>query len=98
MNELTIEKNDLSVVSDFKPAGDQPTAISELVEGLKKGERNQVLLGATGTGKTFTMAKIIEATQRPALILAPNKTLAGQLFGEFQKFFRVTPCICGNYP
>ena len=87
MNELTIEKNDLSVVSDFKPAGDQPTAISELVEGLKKGERNQVLLGATGTGKTFTMAKIIEATQRPALILAPNKTLAGQLFGEFQKFF-----------
>jgi len=87
MNELTIEKNDLSVVSDFKPAGDQPTAIFELVEGLKKGEKNQVLLGATGTGKTFTMAKIIEATQRPALILAPNKTLAGQLFGEFQKFF-----------
>ena len=70
MNDLTIEKNDLSVVSDFKPAGDQPTAIFELVEGLKKGEKNQVLLGATGTGKTFTMAKIIEATQRPALILS----------------------------
>ena len=87
MNELTIEKNDLNVVSDFKPAGDQPNAIVELVEGLNKGEKNQVLLGATGTGKTFTMAKIIEATQRPALILAPNKTLAGQLFGEFQKFF-----------
>ncbi len=87
MNELTIEKSDLSVVSDFKPAGDQPTAIVELVKGLNKGEKNQVLLGATGTGKTFTMAKIIEATQRPALILAPNKTLAGQLFGEFQKFF-----------
>ena len=58
MNELTIEKNDLSVVSDFKPAGDQPTAISELVEGLKKGERNQVLLGATGTGKTFTISGV----------------------------------------
>ena len=87
MNELTIEKNNLHVVSEFKPAGDQPTAIDELVTGLGKGEKNQVLLGATGTGKTFTMAKIIEATQRPALILAPNKTLAGQLFGEFQKFF-----------
>ena len=87
MNKLTIEKNSLHVVSEFKPAGDQPTAIDELVEGLVKGEKNQVLLGATGTGKTFTMAKIIEATQRPALILAPNKTLAGQLFGEFQKFF-----------
>ena len=87
MNELIIEKNELRVVSEFKPAGDQPTAIDELVEGLCKGEKNQVLLGATGTGKTFTMAKIIESTQRPALILAPNKTLAGQLFGEFQKFF-----------
>ena len=88
MSELIIENNDLNVVSDFSPAGDQPAAIDELVGGLKKGEKNQVLLGATGTGKTFTMAKIIEATQRPALILAPNKTLAGQLFGEFQKFFK----------
>ena len=82
----TLEKN-LKVVADFDPAGDQPTAIDELVEGLEKSEKNQVLLGATGTGKTFTMAKIIERTQRPALILAPNKTLAGQLFGEFQNFF-----------
>ena len=71
----------------FEPAGDQPTAIAELVAGLEGGERNQVLLGATGTGKTFTMAKIIEATQRPAIILAPNKTLAAQLYGEFRGFF-----------
>ena len=64
MNKMTIENNDLHVVSEFNPAGDQPAAIEELVGGLSKGERNQVLLGATGTGKTFTMAKIIEATQR----------------------------------
>jgi len=73
--------------ADFQPAGDQPTAIAELVEGLLAGERNQVLLGATGTGKTFTAAKVIEATQRPAIILAPNKTLAAQLYGEFKGFF-----------
>ena len=71
----------------FQPAGDQPTAIAELAEGIRAGERNQVLLGATGTGKTFTMAKIIEQTQRPAIILAPNKTLAAQLYGEFKGFF-----------
>ena len=71
----------------FQPAGDQPTAIAELVAGVSEGERNQVLLGATGTGKTFTMAKIIEETQRPAIILAPNKTLAAQLYGEFKGFF-----------
>ena len=68
----------LKVVADFVPAGDQPSAINELVDGLEKNEKNQVLLGATGTGKTFTMAKIIERTQSPALILAPNKTLAGR--------------------
>jgi len=73
--------------TQFEPAGDQPTAIKELVAGLKEGDRNQVLLGATGTGKTFTMAKIIEATQRPAIILAPNKTLAAQLYGEMKSFF-----------
>ncbi|MDB6453273.1 excinuclease ABC subunit UvrB [Falsirhodobacter sp. 20TX0035] len=71
----------------FQPAGDQPTAIRELAEGVRNGERDQVLLGATGTGKTFTMAKIIEETQRPAIILAPNKTLAAQLYGEFKGFF-----------
>ena len=75
------------LVSEFQPAGDQPTAIAELVEGIRAGERNQVLLGATGTGKTFTAAKVIEATQRPAIILAPNKTLAAQLYGEFKGFF-----------
>ena len=73
--------------TEFEPAGDQPTAIAELVNGINDGEQNQVLLGATGTGKTFTMAKVIEATQRPAIILAPNKTLAAQLFGEMKSFF-----------
>ena len=73
--------------SPFQPAGDQPTAIAELAEGIRSGEHDQVLLGATGTGKTFTMAKIIEETQRPAIILAPNKTLAAQLYGEFKGFF-----------
>lgn len=78
---------ELKVHAPYDPAGDQRTAIPELVEGVQAGERDQVLLGATGTGKTFTMAKIIEATQRPALILAPNKTLAAQLYGEFKSFF-----------
>ncbi len=73
--------------SEFEPAGDQPTAIAELAAGVNDGEQNQVLLGATGTGKTYTMAKVIEQTQRPAIILAPNKTLAAQLYGEFKGFF-----------
>ncbi|MFT3727972.1 MAG: excinuclease ABC subunit UvrB [Terricaulis sp.] len=73
--------------SAYEPAGDQPQAIRELVEGLRGTERDQVLLGVTGSGKTFTMAKIIESVQRPALILAPNKTLAAQLYGEFKGFF-----------
>jgi len=73
--------------TEFSPAGDQPTAIAELSGGITDGERDQVLLGATGTGKTFTMAKVIEETQRPAIILAPNKTLAAQLYGEFKGFF-----------
>nr|WP_093248376.1 excinuclease ABC subunit UvrB [Rubrimonas cliftonensis] len=77
----------LEMVSAFSPAGDQPRAIGELAEGVMAGERDQVLLGATGTGKTYTMAKVIEATQRPAIILAPNKTLAAQLYGEFKSFF-----------
>jgi excinuclease ABC subunit B len=75
------------MASPFQPAGDQPTAIAELAQGVREGERDQVLLGATGTGKTYTMAKIIEETQRPAIILAPNKTLAAQLYGEFKGFF-----------
>ncbi|MCA0871942.1 excinuclease ABC subunit UvrB [Seohaeicola saemankumensis] len=75
------------MATDFEPAGDQPTAIAELSQAVRDGERDQVLLGATGTGKTFTMAKVIEETQRPAIILAPNKTLAAQLYGEFKGFF-----------
>jgi excinuclease ABC subunit B len=73
--------------SEFQPAGDQPQAIVELTDGLNRGEREQVLLGVTGSGKTFTMAHAIERTQRPALILAPNKTLAAQLYGEMKSFF-----------
>jgi excinuclease ABC subunit B len=73
--------------SEFEPKGDQPTAIRDLVSGVGDGERTQVLLGVTGSGKTYTMAKVIEATNRPALILAPNKTLAAQLYGEFKSFF-----------
>src|SRR6202030_3591136 len=75
------------IKSEYEPKGDQPTAIAELVEGIARHDRTQVLLGVTGSGKTYTMAKVIEATQRPALILAPNKTLAAQLYGEFKSFF-----------
>jgi excinuclease ABC subunit B len=77
----------LVIKSDFAPKGDQPQAIADLVEGVRRHDRTQVLLGVTGSGKTFTMAKVIEATQRPALVLAPNKTLAAQLYGEFRSFF-----------
>ena len=75
------------LVSDYKPAGDQPKAIEELVNGLKSGKKRQVLLGATGTGKTFTMANVIAQTNKPTLILAHNKTLAGQLYSEFKELF-----------
>ena len=75
------------IKSDFQPAGDQPEAIKELTKNLKDKKNEQVLLGVTGSGKTFTMAKVIESTNRPALILAPNKTLAAQLYGEFKSFF-----------
>ena len=75
------------LVTDYTPAGDQPAAIAELVAQAEQGDRDQVLLGVTGSGKTFTMAKVIEQTQRPALILAPNKTLAAQLYSEFKGFF-----------
>ncbi|WP_432200014.1 excinuclease ABC subunit UvrB [Erythrobacter sp. W53] len=85
------EKSDggrrFELVSDYKPAGDQPTAIEELVATAEEGEQTQTLLGVTGSGKTFTMAKVIEELQRPALILAPNKILAAQLYGEFKSFF-----------
>jgi len=80
-------KNKFQIHSKFQPSGDQPHAINSLVDGLNEGKRDQVLLGVTGSGKTYTMAKIIENSQRPAIILAPNKTLAAQLYGEFKSFF-----------
>ncbi|HWB48905.1 MAG TPA: DEAD/DEAH box helicase family protein, partial [Stellaceae bacterium] len=73
--------------SEFTPAGDQPQAIDELCEGIERGEKDQVLLGVTGSGKTFTMAHVIQRIQRPAIVLAPNKTLAAQLYGEMKSFF-----------
>ena len=91
MNSLDINKNHtpntFKIVSSYKPNGDQPNAISALVNNLKAGEQEQVLLGVTGSGKTFTMAKVIEELQRPTLIMAPNKTLAAQLYGEMKSLF-----------
>lgn len=81
------ESKRLTIKSDYQPAGDQPQAIKELLAGLHEGEHNQVLLGVTGSGKTFTMAHVIQAMQRPSLILAHNKTLAAQLYGEMKSFF-----------
>ncbi|MBX3457627.1 MAG: excinuclease ABC subunit UvrB [Candidatus Paracaedibacteraceae bacterium] len=81
------ESKPLEVVSDYQPAGDQPTAIAELTQGVLNGEKDQILLGVTGSGKTFTMAHVIAKTQKPALILAPNKTLAAQLYAEMKEFF-----------
>src|SRR5437868_7988333 len=75
------------LVSDYQPQGDQPAAITKLTEGLSKGEKNQVLLGVTGSGKTFTMANLIQNTQKPTLVLSHNKTLAAQLYNEFRLFF-----------
>ena len=85
--EKSLPGKQFRIVSDYHPAGDQPTAITELVAAAREGEKTQVLLGVTGSGKTFTMAKVIEELQRPALILAPNKILAAQLYGEFKDFF-----------
>ena len=75
------------LVSDFKPTGDQPEAINALVKAINKGEKYQNLLGVTGSGKTFTVANVIEQTQKPTLVLAHNKTLAAQLYAEFKSFF-----------
>jgi excinuclease ABC subunit B len=82
-----MNSHDFRLASDYEPQGDQPEAIRELVQGVEGGEKHQVLLGVTGSGKTFTMAKIIEQVSRPALVLAHNKTLAAQLFHEFRNFF-----------
>ncbi|HWC29030.1 MAG TPA: DEAD/DEAH box helicase family protein, partial [Dehalococcoidia bacterium] len=78
---------EFKVVSDFQPTGDQPEAIDGLVEGLQDGKHRQTLLGVTGSGKTFTMANVIERWQKPTLVLAPNRTLAAQLCSEFKEFF-----------
>ena len=84
---LDLVQNKFRIQSKFTPSGDQPNAIKLLTEGLNNGIKDQVLLGVTGSGKTYTMAKIIEEVQRPAIVLAPNKTLAAQLYGEFKSFF-----------
>jgi len=78
---------EFQIVSDFRPAGDQPQAISKLVQGINSGLLNQTLLGVTGSGKTFTVANVIQELQRPAIVMAHNKTLAAQLYGEFKEFF-----------
>ena len=78
---------DFQLSTEYEPQGDQPRAIAELTDGLQQGEQHQVLLGVTGSGKTFTMAKVIQAANRPALVLAHNKTLAAQLYHEFKQFF-----------
>ena len=94
MNEIQIKQNNslditkpFKIVSDFNPSGDQPDAIDSIVKSLNEGEQEQVLLGVTGSGKTFTMAKVIEKIQKPTLIMAPNKTLAAQLYGEMKNLF-----------
>ena len=78
---------DFKIVSDYKPRGDQPRAIDELVEGVLRGDSHQTLLGVTGSGKTFTMANVAAAVKRPTLVIAHNKTLAAQLYGEFRDLF-----------
>ena len=75
------------LVSEYKPSGDQPEAIQELVEGIREGKKAQVLLGATGTGKTFTISNVIEQVNKPTLVFVHNKTLASQLYSEFKEFF-----------
>ena len=85
--EVRLSNTPFQVVSPYEPAGDQPKAIAELAHGIEEGIRYQTLLGVTGSGKTFTMAKTIEAVQKPTLVLAPNKTLAAQLASELKEFF-----------
>ena len=82
-----MENNLFKIHSDYKPTGDQPAAIDNIVKNIENGVKDQVLLGVTGSGKTFTIANVIERVQRPALIIAPNKTLAAQLYSEYKKFF-----------
>ncbi len=91
---------DFRLTSDYKPKGDQPNAIDELTRGIYAGEQHQVLLGVTGSGKTYTMAKVMEQLNRPAVVLAHNKTLAAQLYHEFKQFFpsNAVWTSCGSPP
>ena len=81
------EEQPFELVSEYQPSGDQPRAIAELVAGVERGDRHQTLLGVTGSGKTFTVACLVEAVNRPTLVMSPNKTLAAQLYGEFKALF-----------
>lgn len=90
MSDIIMSDKTFEIESEFSPQGDQPAAIQELVKGVQEGKRYQTLLGATGTGKTFTIAQTIAKLQRPTLIIAHNKTLAAQLASEFKEFFRTT--------
>lgn len=87
LHNMEINMDHFELVSEYKPTGDQPYAIAELVKGFQEGNQFQTLLGVTGSGKTFTMANVIQALNKPTLIIAHNKTLAGQLYGEFKEFF-----------
>ena len=84
---MQIVQKQFKLHSEYKPTGDQPRAIAELVKGFKEGNQFETLLGVTGSGKTFTMANVIEQLQKPTLVIAHNKTLAAQLYGEFKEFF-----------
>src|SRR3546814_9100878 len=86
MND-TVHPANFQLVAPFEPAGDQPQAITKLIEGFESGLAKQTLLGVTGSGKTYTIANVIQAVQKPTLVMAPNKTLAAQLYGEFKAFF-----------
>ena len=85
--EAFFVKDQFELVSKYSPQGDQPRAIKQIIEGIKAGKKHQTLLGATGTGKTFTISNVIKELNRPTLIIAHNKTLAGQLYSEFKEFF-----------
>ena len=87
VNDLVTNQNKFALKSNFIPTGDQPSAIKELISGINNNEKDQVLLGVTGSGKTFTMAHVINSLNRPSLLMAPNKTLAAQLYGEMKDFF-----------
>ena len=89
-----MEQQPFKLQADYAPAGDQPQAIDKLVEGLHEGLAHQTLLGVTGSGKTFSAAQVIQRVQRPAMVLAHNKTLAAQLYGEFREFFQIGRASC----